>query len=69
MSRSAPTFEEEQIRALAIRVLGTLEAAEEWLRRPAVGLEGKRPIDLMGTSAGRVELRTYLGRLEYGVYH
>lgn len=40
---------------LASAVFGSQEKAEEWLNKPAMGLDGQRPID-------------FLTRLDYGVY-
>jgi putative toxin-antitoxin system antitoxin component (TIGR02293 family) len=56
------------ILAKAIKVFGSREAAEGWLQRPAVGLNGQRPIDLLTTVAGAELVENFLGRLEYGVY-
>ena len=47
---------------------GSREAAERWLERPAIGLDRKRPIDLLITNAGAEMVEKFLGRLEYGVY-
>jgi len=58
----------EQILAKATRVLGTQEEAEQWLKSPAIGLDQKRPIDLLTTPAGVRLVEDYLGRLEYDVY-
>ncbi|TIY10108.1 MAG: DUF2384 domain-containing protein, partial [Mesorhizobium sp.] len=39
-----------------------------WLERPAIGLDQRRPIDLLATPAGVELVEDYLERLEYGVY-
>jgi putative toxin-antitoxin system antitoxin component (TIGR02293 family) len=57
-----------EILAKATAVFGSREAAEEWLERPAIGLEQRRPIDLLSTAAGIEIVETHLGRLEYCVY-
>ena len=57
-----------EILAKAIDVLGTQGEAEQWLERPAIGLDQRRPIDLLGTPAGVELVEDYLQRLEYGVY-
>ena len=57
-----------EILAKATRVLGSQEEAEQWLKRPAIGLDRRRPVDLLTTPAGAKLVETYLGRLEYGVY-
>jgi putative toxin-antitoxin system antitoxin component (TIGR02293 family) len=56
------------ILAKATRVLGSQDEAEQWLRRPASGLDQQRPIDLLTTPAGVKLVEGYLGRLEYDVY-
>ncbi|GAA3102137.1 DUF2384 domain-containing protein [Rhizobium viscosum] len=57
-----------EILAKATDVLGTQAEAEQWLERPAIGLDQRRPIDLLGTPAGVELVEDYLERLEYGVY-
>jgi len=52
----------------AIAAFGARKAAEEWLDRPARALGGRRPLDLMSTSAGLELVSDALGRIEYGVY-
>ncbi|MBB5751731.1 type II RES/Xre toxin-antitoxin system antitoxin [Prosthecomicrobium pneumaticum] len=57
-----------EILARASAVLGSQEEAEQWLERPALGLDGRRPIDLLSTPAGVELVEDFLRRLEYGVY-
>lgn len=57
-----------EVMAFATRVLGTAAAAELWLDRPAVALNGNRPLDLMKTIQGSAAVKDLLGRLEHGVY-
>ena len=52
----------------AVEVQGSEAAAEDWMNRPAIGLSGRRPIDLVATSAGAEVVEEYLTRMEYGVY-
>ncbi len=52
----------------ASRVLGSQEAAERWLEHPAIGLDRRRPIDLLATPSGAKMVEDYLTRIEYGVY-
>jgi putative toxin-antitoxin system antitoxin component (TIGR02293 family) len=52
----------------ATDVLGSHEAAERWLSTPAIGLERRRPIELLQSSEGTDMVRTLLTRMEYGVY-
>ena len=49
-------------------MLGSQEEAEKWLERPAIGLNQRRPIDLLATPAGVEIVEDFLQRLEYGVY-
>jgi putative toxin-antitoxin system antitoxin component (TIGR02293 family) len=57
-----------QILARAIDVFGSQDEAERWLERPAVGLDQRRPIDLIATPAGVELVETNLRRLEAGIY-
>ena len=52
----------------AAGIFGGLEQAEHWMTRPATGLDGLRPIELVETLQGAGLLKDFLGRLEYGVY-
>jgi putative toxin-antitoxin system antitoxin component (TIGR02293 family) len=57
-----------EILAKATAVLGSRAEAEQWLERPAIGLDRRRPIDLLATTAGVEIVETYLERIAYGVY-
>ena len=57
-----------EILAKATAVFGSQEEAEQWLDRPAIGLDNHRPIDLLSTPAGLELVESHLERLEYGVY-
>jgi len=57
-----------EILAKAIEVLGSREEAEQWLERPAIGLEQRRPIELLKTTVGSGLVAELLRRIEYGVY-
>jgi putative toxin-antitoxin system antitoxin component (TIGR02293 family) len=57
-----------EILAKATEVLGSQEDAEQWLERPAMALDQRRPIDLLATPAGMRLVEDLLGRIEYGVY-
>ncbi|ESY29366.1 DUF2384 domain-containing protein [Mesorhizobium sp. M1148] len=52
----------------ATSVLGTQEEAEKWMIEPAMGLDNRRPIDLLATAAGTALVQEFLERLDYGVY-
>jgi putative toxin-antitoxin system antitoxin component (TIGR02293 family) len=57
-----------EILTRATSVFGSRTAAEAWLARPAVGLDQRRPVDLLTTPAGVELVESFLGRIEYGVY-
>jgi putative toxin-antitoxin system antitoxin component (TIGR02293 family) len=52
----------------ATAVLGSQADAEKWFERPAVGLNQRRPIELLSTPAGVELVEEYLDRLAYGIY-
>lgn len=54
--------------AKAAEVFGTMELAEAWMSKPAIGLDGLRPVDLLSTPEGAELVKDFLGRLEYNVY-
>ncbi len=49
-------------------MFGSQDEAEQWLERPAIGLDQRRPIDLLSSPAGVETIEDHLTRLEYGVY-
>jgi putative toxin-antitoxin system antitoxin component (TIGR02293 family) len=66
--QSGHTWKLAEILAKAMAVFGSKEAAEQWLERPAMGLNRQKPIDLLATPAGVELVEEFLVRLEYGVY-
>jgi putative toxin-antitoxin system antitoxin component (TIGR02293 family) len=52
----------------ASEVLGSRSAAEQWLSAPAMGLDQRRPIELLQSSEGTALVKTLLTRMDYGVY-
>lgn len=54
--------------AKAVEVFGSIEAAERWMDKPAMGLDGHRPIDLLQSAQGAEIVNDFLTRLEYCVY-
>ncbi len=66
--QTARTWKLAEIVAKATSVLGSQEEAEQWLEKPAIGLNQRRPIDLLATPAGTELVEDFLVRLEYGVY-
>jgi putative toxin-antitoxin system antitoxin component (TIGR02293 family) len=57
-----------ELLARTTELLGSQQDAERWLEQPALGLDGRRPIDLLATPAGAELVEEFLTRLEYGVY-
>lgn len=49
-------------------LLGGQRVAEDWLAAPQIGLEQRRPIDLLATPAGTALVEDLLDRMDYGVY-
>lgn len=68
VDQSARVWSMAAILAKAEEVLGTREEAELWLSRPAIGLDSRRPIDLMATPQGADLVKTLLEQMEHGVY-
>jgi putative toxin-antitoxin system antitoxin component (TIGR02293 family) len=66
--QSGRTWKFAEILAKATAVLGSRTEAEQWLERPAIGLNQHRPIDLLATTAGVEIVENHLERIEYGVY-
>lgn len=66
--QSGRTWKFAEILGWATRVFGTQEAAERWLDRPAIGLNRRRPLDLLATPKGVELVEQFLGRIEHGVY-
>ena len=52
----------------AIDVLGSQQAAELWMSKPALALDQRRPIDLLQSSAGTDLVKSLLTRMDHGVY-
>ena len=66
---ASKTWQFAETLAQASVVFGGRDAAERWMARPAMGLDGARPIDLLRTLQGAELVTEFLGRLEYGVYN
>jgi len=47
---------------------GDAAAAKAWLNQPVRGLGGKRPLDMLATSAQTRAVLDLIGRLEHGVF-
>jgi putative toxin-antitoxin system antitoxin component (TIGR02293 family) len=68
VEQSGRTWKFAEILGRTIELLGSRTEAEEWLERPAMALEQRKPIDLLSTPAGVESVEDHLTRLEYGVY-
>jgi putative toxin-antitoxin system antitoxin component (TIGR02293 family) len=66
--QSGRTWKFAEILAKATAIFGSQDEAEHWLERPAIGLDRRRPIDLLATPAGVRIVEDLLERLEFGVY-
>ena len=66
--QSGRTWKLAEILAKATAVFGSKKEAEQWLEQPAMGLNQRRPINLLATPAGVELVEDFLVRLEYGVY-
>lgn len=66
--QSGRTWKFAEILGRATEIFGSQAKAEEWLERPALALERRKPIDLLSTPAGVETVGDHLTRLEYGVY-
>jgi putative toxin-antitoxin system antitoxin component (TIGR02293 family) len=66
--QSGRTWKLAEILAKATSIFGSKEEAEQWLERPAIGLNQRKPIDLLATPAGVELVEDFLVRLEHGVY-
>jgi inhibitor of KinA sporulation pathway (predicted exonuclease) len=51
----------------ATSVLGSKELAEKWIETPAIALNGKRPVDLLATREGKIQVIELVRRMEYGI--
>lgn len=47
---------------------GDAVTARAWLRRPALALKGRTPVDFAESETGAREVEHLIGRIEYGVY-
>jgi putative toxin-antitoxin system antitoxin component (TIGR02293 family) len=63
--QSGRAWKFSEVLAQATKVFGSQREAEEWMERPAMGLDQRRPIDLLATPAGTEIVENFLTRLEY----
>jgi putative toxin-antitoxin system antitoxin component (TIGR02293 family) len=66
--QSTRAFYYAEVLEKATDVLGSRELAERWMVKPARGLDGEMPIDLIANSVGYELVTDFLTRVEYGVY-
>jgi putative toxin-antitoxin system antitoxin component (TIGR02293 family) len=66
--QSGRTWKFAEILGRATELFGSQAEAEEWMERPAVALDQRKPIDLLSTPAGVESVEDHLTRLEYAVY-
>jgi putative toxin-antitoxin system antitoxin component (TIGR02293 family) len=66
--QSGRTWKFAEILAKATEVFGDQAEAENWLAKPAMALDERRPLDLLSSPAGVEMIEQLLGRLEHGVY-
>jgi putative toxin-antitoxin system antitoxin component (TIGR02293 family) len=52
----------------AIEVLGSIEAARDWMRTPKKSLADQTPLEYCATEPGAREVEDLLGRTEHGVF-
>lgn len=68
VEQSNRTWKFAEILGRATDILGSREEAEAWMNTPALGLDQRKPIDLLATAVGMEAIEDYLTRIEYGVY-
>jgi putative toxin-antitoxin system antitoxin component (TIGR02293 family) len=52
----------------AVQVMGSREAAVQWLKAPRLHLRGQTPLEMGVTELGTEEVLNLLGRIEHGVF-
>jgi len=58
----------EVLKAATDMFEGDEEAAREWMRKPVRGLGGRRPVEMVATSAEAEAVLDLIGRMEHGVF-
>jgi putative toxin-antitoxin system antitoxin component (TIGR02293 family) len=66
--QSAQLWRLAKVLCRAKEVLGGQKEAERWLCSPAMALDQRAPIDLLGTGAGAELVEELLTRFAWGVY-
>lgn len=60
-------FRIARVIARATDALGSEEKARRWLTKPNQALGGERPVELLDTEVGELEVEALLGRIEHGI--
>lgn len=68
MEQSLRAAQLAEILEKATQVLGARYAAEAWMGRRTMGLDGMVPLEVLAMPDGFPMLRDHLIRMEYGVY-
>lgn len=68
VEQSNRTWKFAEVLGRATEILGSRKEAETWMNTPAIGLNQRKPIDLLATAVGLEAIEDYLTRIEYGVY-
>ena len=68
VEQSNRTWKFAEILGRASEIFGSLQAAENWMNEAAIGLDQRKPIDLLATTVGVEAVTDYLTRIDYGVY-
>lgn len=66
--QSGRVWQFAELLAKAEDVFGSSERAVDWLLRPAMALENRRPIELLTTPVGAQLVDDVIERMRYGVY-
>jgi uncharacterized protein (DUF2384 family) len=69
-TRGFVSFEQRrnEIRARVVALQGSKKAGEQWLRTPAIGLNGEVPSKLLRSRKGADLVEELVARLEYGLH-
>lgn len=67
LSTGAVEQRQAAIIAEAERIFGDPAKAHRWLSKPKAHLDGKTPLDVIGTEIGAMLVQSMLVRIEYGM--
>lgn len=63
-----PVIRYNQLLERGSKVFGSSEAFQRWLQKPAFGLDGKHPRDLLATAEGLGLVLDEVNRIAYGEF-